>query len=102
LIPLNSRLWKHSKTGICWPRKRIPVELRTLLGKTREKQSFGTRDPAEVKIKQPEALVAVEARWASLRAGPRSLRGRECHRFARGADDRWMALCLGRLTVKGL
>lgn len=57
-----ARPWKHPKTGIYWLGKRVPDELRALLGKTEEKQSLGTRDPAEAKIKQLEALAAVEAR----------------------------------------
>lgn len=32
--------WKHPKTGIYWFRKRVPKELRALLGKTEEKQSL--------------------------------------------------------------
>lgn len=86
-----ARPWKHPKTGIYWLRKRVPDELRALLGKTEEKQSLGTRDPAEAKIKQLEALAAVEARWANLKVGPRSLTERECHEFARNAHDRWVA-----------
>lgn len=86
-----ARPWKHPKTGIYWLRKRVPDELRTLLGKTEEKQSLGTRDPAEAKIKQLEALAAVETRWANLKAGPRSLSEREAHEFARSAHDTWLA-----------
>jgi hypothetical protein len=69
-----SRPWKHPKTGICWFRKRVPGELRALLGKTEEKQSLGTRDPSEAKFKQAEVLVAFEKRCANLKVGPRSLR----------------------------
>lgn len=54
--------WKHPKTGIYWFRKRVPDELQALLGKSEEKQSLRTRDPAEAKIKQLEVLAAVEAR----------------------------------------
>lgn len=86
-----ARPWKHPKTGIYWLRKRVPDELRPLLGKTEEKHSLGTRDPAEAKIKQLEALAAVETRWANLKAGARNLNERECHEFARSAHDRWVA-----------
>ncbi|MCU4181788.1 site-specific integrase [Bosea sp. BH3] len=86
-----ARPWKHPKTGIYWFRKRVPDELRARLGKTEEKQSLGTRDPAEAKIKQLEVLAAVEVRWANLKAGPRTLSEREAHEFARSAHDRWLA-----------
>jgi len=86
-----SRPWKHPKTGIYWFRKRVPDELRVLLGKTEEKQSLGTRDPSEAKLKQAEVLVAVEKRWANLRIGPRSLSEREASEFARSAHDTWLA-----------
>ncbi|KRE14560.1 hypothetical protein ASE66_14465 [Bosea sp. Root483D1] len=72
-----SRSWKHPKTGIYWFRKCVPDELRILLGKTEEKQSFGTRDPAEAKIKQLEVLVAVEKRWAIQQLPTAWLRGSE-------------------------
>lgn len=85
-----SRPLKHPKTGIYWFRKRVPEELRALLGKTEEKQSLGTRDPSEAKLKQAEVLVAVEKRWANLKAGPRSLSEREAHEFARSAHDIWL------------
>jgi hypothetical protein len=39
-------------TGIYWFRKRVPKELRALLGKTEVKQSLGTRDPSEAKLEQ--------------------------------------------------
>lgn len=74
-----ARPWKHPKTGIYWFRKRVPDELRARLGKTEEKQSLGTRDPAEAKIRQLEVLAAVEVRWANLKAGPRTLSEREAH-----------------------
>jgi len=86
-----ARPWKHPKTGIYWFRKRVPDELQALLGKSEEKQSLRTRDPSEAKIKQLEVLAAVEARWTNLKAGPRTLTERECHDFARGAHDRWLA-----------
>lgn len=86
-----ARPWKHPKTGIYWFRKRVPDELRARIGKTEEKQSLGTRDPAEAKIKQLEVLAAVEKRWANLKAGPRTLSEREAHAMAHVAHDWWLA-----------
>jgi len=83
--------WKHPKTGIYWFRKRVPKELRSLLGKTEEKQSLGTRDPSEAKLEQAEVLVAVETRRANLKVGPRSLSEREAQEFSRSAPDTRLA-----------
>ncbi len=44
-----ARPWKHPKTGIFWLRKRVPDDLRPLVGKREEKRSLHTRDPAEAK-----------------------------------------------------
>jgi hypothetical protein len=44
-----SRPWKHPKTGVYWLRKRIPDDLRPILGKREEKRSLGTKDPAEAR-----------------------------------------------------
>ncbi len=83
--------WKPPKAGICWFRKRVPGELRALLGKTEVKQSLGTRDPSEAKLEQAEVLVAVETCRANLKVGPRSLSEREAQEFARSAPDTRLA-----------
>ena len=61
------------KTGIYWLRRGVPEDLRTLVGKREEKRSLGTRDPAEAKKRNLEALTELEQRWANLRTGPRVL-----------------------------
>lgn len=81
---------KHPKTGIYWFRKRVPDDLQKLVGKREEKQSLGTRDPAEAKRKHLAMLAAVEERWANLRAGPRTLTEREAHDIAQHAYDYWL------------
>lgn len=58
---------KHPKTGIFMLRKRVPDELRSVLGKREEKLSLGTRDPQEAKRLHAEALAKLESRWANLR-----------------------------------
>jgi uncharacterized protein (DUF2336 family) len=68
-----ARPWKHPKTGIFWLRKRIPDDLRALLGKREEKQSLGTREPNEAKRIHAQALAELGERWANLRSGPRAL-----------------------------
>jgi hypothetical protein len=45
-----SRPWKHPDSGFYWFRRRVPDDLRNLLGKREEKFSLGTRDPIEAKL----------------------------------------------------
>jgi hypothetical protein len=45
------RPWKHPATGIYWFRKRVPDDLRSLIGKLEEKRSLNTRDAAEAKVR---------------------------------------------------
>ncbi len=52
-----ARPGKHPKTGVYWLRKRVPDELRALVGKQEEKRSLGTKDPAEAKLQHAEALL---------------------------------------------
>src|SRR5438876_850148 len=85
-----SRPSKHPKTGIYQLRKVVPEDLRKLVGKREEKVSLQTRDPAEAKRRHAEALAEIEARWANLRAGPKSLTEREAHQLAIVANDRWL------------
>lgn len=72
-----SRPWKHPKTGIYWLRKRVPDGLLKLVGKREELRTLGTRDPAEAKVRHAAALAEIEARWATLRAGPKKFSERE-------------------------
>ena len=85
-----SRPWKHPKTGIYQLRKVVPGDLRKLVGKREEKLSLQTRDPAQAKLRFTNALAELEARWANLRAGPKSLQEREAHQLALIAHDRWL------------
>lgn len=68
-----TRPWKHPQSGIYWYRKRVPDTLRSIIGKSEEKCSLGTRDPQEAKIAHARVAAEVEARWAGLRAGVRTL-----------------------------
>ena len=63
-----SRPWKHPKTQIYWLRKRVPADLRLIIGKLEEKQSLRTRDATEAKLRHSAALIAIEERWAAARA----------------------------------
>ena len=77
-----ARPWKHPKTGIYWLRKRVPEDLRPILGKREEKRSLGTRDAAEAKRLHAQALAELEQRWANLRAPP--------SRSASGKPTNWL------------
>ena len=86
-----TRPWKHPKSGIFWLRKRVPEDLRQVLGKREEKRSLDTRDPAEAKLRLAAALVDLEKRWANLRNGPRALSEREAHEIAARFHDAYLA-----------
>jgi len=68
-----SRPWKHPDSGVYWFRRAVPADLRALVGKREEKQSLKTKDPAVAKQRHTQALSEVEARWANLRQGSRSI-----------------------------
>ena len=89
-----ARPWKHPKTGVYWLRKRVPDDLRVVLGKLELLQSLKTKDPGEAKLRHAEALVAVETQWANLRAGPKTLTERGAHELAAPLFDWWLALLL--------
>lgn len=64
-----SRPFKHPDTGMYWLRKRVPEDLRAVIGKTEVKKTLGTKDPAEAKRLHAAALAEIEAQWAALRKG---------------------------------
>lgn len=68
-----SRPWKHPDTGVYWLRRRVPDDLRPLVGKREEKVSLRTKDPQEAKARHAEALAAIEQKWQGLRAPKRSI-----------------------------
>jgi integrase len=70
----------------------VPEDLRPRVGKREEKRSLGTRDPIEAKRLHAQALAEIEARWANLRAGPRTLTEREAHEMATVMHDRWLEM----------
>ncbi|WP_425907509.1 DUF6538 domain-containing protein [Nitrobacter sp. TKz-YC02] len=86
-----SRPWKHPKSGVYWLRRAVPADLRRLVGKREEKQTLGTKDPAEAKRLHAKALAELEARWGNLRAGSRQLTEREAHELAAPIYDLWLA-----------
>jgi uncharacterized protein DUF6538 len=87
-----ARPWKHPKTGLYWLRKRVPDALRATVGRREVRRSLGTRDPAEAKLRQAQALAALETQWQNLRAGPQKLTEQQAHELARTVHDRWLEL----------
>ena len=62
-----TRPWKHPDSGYYWFRKRVPEDLRNLIGKREERFSLGTRDPIEAKRLRTLKLAEVDERWSNLR-----------------------------------
>lgn len=60
---------KHPDSGIFYLRRAVPEALKPIVGKSMEKVSLGTRDPAEARIRHAERLADLELRWAALRQG---------------------------------
>jgi integrase len=77
-----TRPQKHSSSGYYWFRKRVPDDLRSLIGKREEHFSLGTRDPGEAKRLHALKLAEVEERWANLRLGQRPLSPDDIARLA--------------------
>jgi hypothetical protein len=77
-----ARPQKHPQSGVYWLRKRVPDDLRQLVGKREEKRSLGTRNPEEAKRRHGEVLSEIEAQWANLRRGTRSLTQEEIESVA--------------------
>jgi hypothetical protein len=77
-----ARPQKHPHSGVYWLRKRVPDDLRQLVGKREEKRSFGTRNPEEAKRRHAEVLSEIEGQWANLRRGTRSLTPEEIESVA--------------------
>ncbi|WP_398464235.1 DUF6538 domain-containing protein, partial [Tardiphaga sp.] len=77
-----SRPWKHPDSGYYWFRRRVPDDLRALVGKREERLSLGTRDPVEAKRLHALKLAEIEERWSNLRKSRRSLSADEIAREA--------------------
>ncbi|WP_062230506.1 DUF6538 domain-containing protein [Aureimonas sp. N4] len=73
-----------------WFRRAVPADLREAVGKREELVSLGTKDPKLARVKYAQVLAEVEARWANLRSGQRTLTEREAHEIARTAYDTWL------------
>lgn len=86
-----SRPWKHPNSGVYWLRKRVPDDLRALIGKREEKRSLGTRNPEEAKRRHAQLMTELDERWKNLRAGPRNLTEREAQEIAATIYEQYVA-----------
>lgn len=69
MVLAMSRPWKHPDSGVFYLRRAVPDALKPVLGKTMEKVSLGTRDPAEARVRHAEMLADLELRWLALKKG---------------------------------
>ncbi|GJE19487.1 DUF6538 domain-containing protein [Methylobacterium marchantiae] len=77
-----ARPWKHPKTGVYYLRRRVPQDLIELVGRTHEKKSLGTKDPAQARALQYAAASKLEERWANLRNGVQPLTAKQVSALA--------------------
>jgi integrase len=64
-----TRPHKRADSSFLSYRKRVPGDLRAIVGKREVKISLRTRDPVEAKIAHARVAAEVETRWAQLRRG---------------------------------
>ncbi|TXM95384.1 site-specific integrase [Methylobacterium sp. WL116] len=83
--------WLHPRSGFYYLRRRVPDELKALVGSGEIRRSLGTRDPKEAKRLFPAALAALEEQWANLRDGPQALSERACIEMAVRIGEEFLA-----------
>jgi len=89
MILMTANPWKHPASGLYWFRRRVPEELRVLVGKREERFSLGTREPAEAKRRHALKAAEVEQRWANLRLGPQKLGWEEAVQLGGTVAAQW-------------
>ncbi|MBK3405173.1 integrase [Methylorubrum populi] len=68
-----ARPWRHPKTGMYWFRRRVPKDLRFLLGRTEERKTLETKEPGVARVRYLRTAAEVEERWARIRSGEAAL-----------------------------
>ncbi len=63
-----ARPYQHPKTGTYWLRKVVPENLRAAVGQRELKQTLGTKDPSEARVRTPAVLARFDAIIAAARA----------------------------------
>ncbi|MDL2399439.1 DUF6538 domain-containing protein [Rhizobium mayense] len=77
--------------SIYWLRKKVPDDLRPVIGKREEKFSLKTRDPAEAKVLFAKAAAEIEERWSRLRQGPITLTHKQVWGIAGDISRAWVS-----------
>ena len=79
-------------TGMYWLRKRVPDDLRAVIGRTEVKKTLGTKNPVEAKRLHAAALAEIEAEWAALRKGATGgLTEADVAELEQAIHNRWLA-----------
>lgn len=68
-----ARPWRHPKTGTYWFRRRVPKELRSLVGRSEERRSLRTKEPELARTRYLQAAVEIDERWGLLRRSAAAL-----------------------------
>jgi len=68
-MPLMTNLLKHPKTGVYYFRKTVPAELRDVFGKREFKESLGTKEPREARVRAHEVGLKYESALEQARSG---------------------------------
>lgn len=68
-----ARPWRHPKTGTYWFRRSVPKELQLLVGRSEERKSLRTKDPALAQTRYLLTAIEVDERWLLLRRGAAAL-----------------------------
>lgn len=80
----------HPRSGVYWLRKRVPADLVAVIGRREVTLSLQTKNQAEARARYAQELARLEQRWASMRAGPRSLTEIEAHALAMEVHEVWL------------
>jgi integrase len=75
-------LRQNPETQIWEYRRRVPDDLRAVLGKREEKKSFATRDRKVADLRYAVHHAEVEMRWGKIREGARPLNAEQCEALA--------------------
>ena len=62
-------LFRHSNTGMYWVRRKVPQDLRSIVGKWEIQRTTKTKDLAEAKVRAKSIGIEIDRIFADARAG---------------------------------
>ena len=62
-------LFRHAKTGMYWVRRKVPKDLRSIIGKGEIQRTTKTKDKAEAKVRAKPIGIEIDRIFADARAG---------------------------------